>query len=104
MLRQTISNGMFISVAYIGWLQLLVMPSVRGGQPSLCVRRRTLPHFVTCARWSRCTAPSTPTPPHPTAARPPRSQVLLMPTIRCYKLLVLLIATAVFFTCGLLLW
>ncbi|KAL4422293.1 hypothetical protein ABPG75_008490 [Micractinium tetrahymenae] len=56
-LQQTISNGMFISMAYIGWLQLLVMPSV-----------------------------------------------LLMPTIRCYKLLVLLIATAICFTCGLLLW
>lgn len=56
-LQQTISNGMFISVAYIGWLQLLVMPSV-----------------------------------------------LLMPTIRCYKLLVLLIGTAIFFTCALLLW
>ncbi|KAL4425030.1 hypothetical protein ABPG77_001808 [Micractinium sp. CCAP 211/92] len=56
-LQQTISNGMFISVAYIGWLQLLVMPSV-----------------------------------------------LLMPTIHCYRLLVLLIGAAVLFTCALLLW
>ena len=41
-------------------------------------------------------------PAHPAPA--PSQQVLLMPTIRCYKFLVALIYAAILFTCGLLLW
>lgn len=56
-LQGVISNGMFLATAYIGWVQLLIMPSV-----------------------------------------------LLMPAIRCFKLLVALMYTAILFTTGLLLW
>lgn len=56
-LQGTISNGMFLATAYIGWMQLLILPAV-----------------------------------------------LLLPAVRCLKLLVLLISVSVLFAFSLLLW
>lgn len=75
--------------ADISWAHLLILPSVSGVASYALALLGRLPY---------------PLPARHHCFVPPALQVLLMPSIHCFKLLVALIYAAVAWTCGVLLW